>query len=159
MPWLEAFPLLFLDLNESSTPDSTWLRSPNPTIRYGQILIFESGNDPRAIARCARLPVLILGTALVLSVYFWGRRLLGAGSALLAAALTALSPNLLAHAKVATADLGCTALMFMSVWTLWRGFERDRVRDWIVCGMITGLALLSKFTALLLGPVYIVLSL
>ncbi len=158
MQRLEALPLLFLDLNESSAPASTWLRSVNPTIRYGQLLIFESGNDPRAIARCARLPVLLLGAALVLAVYFWGRRLLGAGPALLAAALTAVSPNLLAHAKVATADMGCTALMFMSVWTLWRGFEHDRVRDWIVCGMITGLALLSKFTALLLGPVYIVLA-
>ncbi len=155
---LEALPLLFLELNESPAPDSAWLRSVNPTIRYGQMLIFESGNDPRAIARCARLPVLLLGTSLVLAVYFWGRRLLGTGCALLAAALTALSPNLLAHAKVATADMGCSALMFVSVWTLWQGFERDRIRDWLACGVLTGLALLSKFTALLLGPMYIALA-
>ena len=53
MQRLEALPLLFLDLHESPAPDSTWRQSVNPTIRYGQILIFESGNDPRSRASVA----------------------------------------------------------------------------------------------------------
>jgi hypothetical protein len=157
MQELEAFPLLFLNLEAPPYP-SRWFSDRNPGLAYGNNFLFQSGNDARWIAFWARLPVLILGALLILGIYLWGRRLFGALPALAATAAAAFCPNLIAHSKVATADLGCTALMFVAVWTFWLGWQKGRRRSWLLCGMITGLALLSKYTALLLAPIYLVLT-
>lgn len=156
---LVALPLFLMNLEVPSKDDPSWQQAPNPMVEFGGQFLFESGNDVRKIALWARLPVLLMGTGLILAIFFWGRRLYGIGPALVGTAVAAFSPNLLAHAKVATTDLGCTVLMFLAVWTLWRSLRSDRMRDWLLCGFITGLALLSKYTALLLGPIYLILSL
>lgn len=155
---LMAFPLLFLDLEVPPEDLAEWDGYRNPVVVFARDFVYLSGNDVRQIAFWARLPILLLGTALVVAVYLWGRRLFGAGPALVGAAVTALSPNLLAHARLATEDLGCSALMFAAVWTFWRGVTIDRIRDWVMCGLVTGLALASKFTALLLGPIYLLIA-
>lgn len=155
---LEALPLLFMDLNVPSREDPGFRNNINPVVEFGRRFIFESGNDFLSITRWARLPVLFLGSFLVLALYLWGTELYGHGPALLATAIAAFSPNLLAHSKVATEDLGCTALMFMAVWTFWRALKLGRLADWLLCGLVTGLALISKYTALLLGPIFIVLA-
>jgi hypothetical protein len=101
--------------------------------------------------------VLLLAAALVACVFAWGRRLFGEGPALLASALTALCPNLVAHGRLATEDLGCTTLMFSAVWTLWRALDAPTGQRAALCGLLTGLALLSKYTALLLLPIFALL--
>lgn len=153
MQKLTALPLLFLPVRAPDPGAERFLAAPNPRASYGREFFFASGNDVRRLTRWARAPVLLLAAALVLCVFAWGRRLFGEGPALLAATLTALCPNLVAHGRLATEDLGCTTLMFASVWTLWRTLEAPTRRRALVCGLVTGLALLSKYTALLLAPI------
>ena len=107
----------------------------------------------------ARAPIWLLGACLVFVAAGFVRQLAGPGSALVSAFLIALSPNLLAHGRLATTDFGCAALMFGAVWTYWRSIERGRPIDWVVCGGVTGLALLAKYTSLLLLPTFLILSL
>jgi 4-amino-4-deoxy-L-arabinose transferase-like glycosyltransferase len=110
------------------------------------------------IAFRARLPFLFLGVGLVFAMGFWGRRLFGSGPAILATTVTALSPNLLAHSKLATTDLAGSTFIFLSVGTFWWASRTFGLRRWVVCGFVTGLALITKFTALLLGPIYFILA-
>ena len=159
MQQLEALPLLALDLAMPEIDDPRWRNSMNPAVSFGRLFLFEMGNDARQIASLARLPVLVIGAALVFGVYGFSRRPFGELPALLAAALAATSPNLLAHAKVATADLGCAAAMFGAVWCFDRAWQRRRARDWILCGAAAGVALLTKYTALLIGPIFVALAL
>ncbi len=112
---LEAFPLLFMDLKVPSHDDLSWRQSSNPVVSFGRRLFFENGNNFRQMAFWARLPVLFLGCCLILAVFLWGRKLYGPQPAIIATFFASLSPNLLAHAKVATEDLGCTAMMFIAV--------------------------------------------
>jgi len=155
MQMLEALPLLPMDIRAPGKDDPAWRSQPNPVVELGHRLIFEGGNDPVQIARWARLPVILLGTALVLCVFAWGRQLWGTGGGLVAALLVACDPNLLAHSKLATEDLGCTVFMLASVWMLHRALiTSQRLRDWLACGLLTGLALIAKYTALLLLPVF-----
>jgi len=154
---LVALPLLFQDLVVPPEDFSYWESRGNPVVGFGHRFLFESGNDPLRIAYWARLPTLLLGTALVGMVYLWGRKLYGARPALVATALVALSPNLLAHSRLATEDLGCSTLMFASVWAFWRAVHKPGYRKWLACGLVTGLALLAKYSSLLLGPIYIAL--
>lgn len=154
---LIALPLLSMDLKVPAADDPRWLESVNPVVQFGRQFFFEMGNDLERMTRLARLPVLLLGTALIVAIYLWGAQLYGPGPALLATLVAACSPNLLAHAKVATEDMGCTAFMFFAVWALWRSLKSDNLRHWLLCGVVTGGALVAKYTALLLGPVLLLL--
>jgi len=154
---LVALPLLFQDLVVPPEDFPYWESRGNPVVGFGNRFLFQSGNDPRSIAVWARTPILLLGMALVGMVYAWGRKLYGAKPALLGTALVALSPNLLAHSRLATEDLGCAALMFASVWMFWRAVHKPGHGAWLVCGLVTGLALLAKYSSLLLGPIYLAL--
>jgi hypothetical protein len=157
MQKLQGLPLLFMDLDAPVPGAARYLESPNPRATYGRDLVFFRGNDVERIARWGRAPGMLLGALLVLAIYGWGRELFGAGPALLAAALAAFCPNLLAHARLATEDLGCTALMFAAVWSFWRALLAPGIGRSLLCGAVTGLALLAKYTALLLGPAYALL--
>jgi len=154
MQKLSALPLLFLPVRAPDPGAARFLESKNPRATYGREFFFASGNDVLRLTRWARIPVLLLTATLVLCVFAWGRRLFGEGPALVAATLTALCPNLVAHGRLATEDLGCTALMFAAVWTLWRALDAPTGTRAALCGLVTGLALLSKYTALLLLPVF-----
>ena len=155
---LLALPLLTLELETPPEGVEHWLARRNSAVGYGNAFVYGIGNDVRQIEFRARLPSLLMGAGLVLAIYLWGRGLLGEMPALLASALAALSPNLLAHAKLATLDLGSTAFVFAAVWAFWSAAKRDRVWGWVICGLVCGLALLTKFSALLLTPMLALLG-
>ena len=106
----------------------------------------------------ARFPVWILGGCLIIVGAVLCARVGGPPSALTFALLAGLSPNLLAHGRLATTDMGCAALMFGSIWCLWRSIDDPRAGNWILLGIVAGLALLSKYTALLLCPAFLVIG-
>lgn len=156
MQKLQGLPLLFMDIE--APPLAPYLDSPNPRPHYGRDLVFRSGNDLERITRWGRAPALLLGFVLVLCIHAWGRSLFGGPAGLLAAGLAAVCPNLVGHAGLATEDLGCAALMFAAVFCFWRAVDRPGAARSAVCGVVTGLALLAKYTSLLLGPIYAVLA-
>ena len=105
-------------------------------LAYGSALVgvklSQGGLTPQQIASLlvAASASYPLGTFLVLLIYLWGNSIYGQKVALLAATIAALSPNLLAHSKVATEEMGCTALMFASVWSLWRCLKAPLFSYW-----------------------------
>ena len=159
MQKLSALPLLLLQVQVPPVDDPRVLRSENPRATYGREFFFESGNDALRMTQLARIPVILIGAGLVLGVFAFARSLFGTGPAVAAAALAVLCPNLVAHARLATEDLGCAAGMFAAVFTLWRCVERPGPVRALVCGVVTGLALLAKYTALLLVPIFALLAL
>ena len=154
---LQALPLLNLHLHQVDTTHAVWQNAAH--IVNGQYFIQTNAQHLHTISQRARFPILIIGTLLVLAIFFWGQQLYGTTPALLASAIAACSPNLLAHAKLATTDLGCAAFMFFATITFWYAVQHPHWKRWLLCGIITGLALLTKYTALLLGPTYVLLGL
>lgn len=150
-----ALPLLFMRLQvpPESEPDWQEVRQAD----FARSFIFAPGHNLRWMAFWSRLPVLLMGSLLVMAVFWWGRQLTGNIPALLSATLAAFSPNLLAHAKVATTDLGCTFFMFLSLWAFWKSCQTGKIQSWCLAGALTGLAILSKFTGLLLFICYAIL--
>ena len=113
----------------------------NSAPRYGKAL---------TLARLGILPFFLLACTIV---WLWGRKLLGEWGALAPVFLFTNMPPVLAHAGVATMDMAigagiCTALF---AYTLW--LEEGSLRRAIFFGLGLALALLSKFSALLLLPV------
>jgi hypothetical protein len=114
-------------------------------------------DDPIA-HQATLLPLVRLGcswiwlVALLLTAS-WSRRLYGPRAMALAAAIFALSPNLLAHGALATMELpllACTTGMFLLFWQFLRTGDP---RPFWGAAALGGLAFSCKFTAVIVPPI------
>ena len=105
----------------------------------------------------ARLSVLALAVAGGVIVYAWAFRLYGAAAAVGAVFLYTFCPNLQAHGHLATVDAAFTTAALATFFSLDHYRRRPGVVRLVVLGLTLGLALLTKFTAVLMLPVLFVL--
>lgn len=117
----------------------------------GLVLLFGSPRFERTLF-VARLAAISLGALLLLAAYFVARALGGSQAGLIAAALLALDPNIVAHSALIGTDvpLGLGVLLFVGALLLF--VERPSPGTGGLLGAAFGLAVLAKFTALLLLP-------
>jgi len=126
---------------------------------YGHAFLFENRVSPDAIAAAARAPFLAVFAALLALVFLAARRRHGAGAALFALALCALDPNLIAHAGVVHTDLGA-ALAFLATVLAWDRVWREPAAGRVaLAGVVLGLALATKFSAIYLPPIVLLQAL
>jgi len=100
----------------------------------------------------ARLPVLALGVALLLAIYGFTREMHGSGPALLSLALAATCPTLLAHARLVTTDLAAALGATLTLWAAWRWLRAPSWKRLLLLGVALGIALVSKYSCVLLVP-------
>jgi hypothetical protein len=105
-----------------------------------------------------RLPVVGLGIALALLVWHWARRLYGEEAGLVALAGCAFCPSLIAHAHLATTDVAFALAATAALYLAQRWLERPRLPALLAAGAALGLAQLTKFSAVLLYPVLLLLA-
>lgn len=132
------------------TPDSYFLGYP-----LGWEMMLGGRNDWRKILFLARLPVLFLSCGLAGLVYLWGRRLYGGAGGLTSLFLYVLCPNLLAHGRLATMDLGSAFFIFLALFALYLYAESPSPVRLVLAGVALGAAWAAKVTALLLIPVFV----
>src|SRR5262245_31970706 len=101
----------------------------------------------------SRVPTVIWSLVLGLLVFRWAKELYGASAGLLAFFLYSFEPNIMAHSRLATNDLLLTLLIFATVYQLWSYRNRPSPRGLLLTGVLFGLALLSKFSAVVLLPI------
>lgn len=100
-----------------------------------------------------RLAAVLLTAILAATLYRCATSFAGSVAGLLALFLCAFDPNFLAHASLATTDMGATAFSF---WAMWAGvcwLQRPTRWRWFVAALLLGLAQGAKLTALLVYPV------
>ncbi|MFG2944333.1 ArnT family glycosyltransferase [Streptomyces adustus] len=125
--------------------------------QVGRHLLYESGNDPWRLMLWARLPVITLTLLFGLVVFAFARDLVGARGAVVALALYAFSPDVIAQGSLATLDLPVTGFLVTSVWLVWRARRRPRL--WLpLSGVALGAALATKMSALPAVPVLMALA-
>ncbi len=105
----------------------------------------------------ARSMIFLLALALALVVWRVARSVWGPQGGLVSLALCALSPELLAHGSIATSDVGAALFFFLATVALWRVLN-EPVWPWAIASAtsLAGLAL-TKASAVLMGPVGVVL--
>jgi dolichyl-phosphate-mannose-protein mannosyltransferase len=121
-----------------------------------QLLWKLNQNGPSIVAR-ARLPVIGLTLLLAIIVYTWTRELFGARSGLLALTLLSFDPNILAHGNLATNDMGLTCFATLALYAFWRWMSRPTAARAVIAGLSLGLAQVSKFSAIYLIPVVLII--
>lgn len=112
--------------------------------------------DPAARLGPARTMMVVLGLLLLAVIYFWSNEAWGAGGGLVSLGLAALSPTLLAHARLVTTDVPAALGFAATLWTFWRFCHRPSVIRALAVGGALGVALLLKYLTLLLVPTLIV---
>ncbi len=108
------------------------------------------------ITQWARAPVWLASALCVWLAGHWALALFGPAAALTAALGVALSPTLMAHSRLATTDYLCSTAMLAASFLLWRALASARWRHWLAYGVLVAVAVMMKFTALLLGPVAVI---
>jgi hypothetical protein len=114
-------------------------------------------NDADRLLYRARLMSVLLGVLLGLLLFAWVGEWLGFRAAVVALVLYTIEPNIAAHSSLVTTDVGVTCFMFGTVYFLWRtsrGLTAWNVAATTLCFV---LAVLSKFSAAILGPVTVLL--
>ncbi|MEU0877417.1 phospholipid carrier-dependent glycosyltransferase [Lentzea sp. NPDC005914] len=122
----------------------------------GRHVLYESGNDPATLLLLARLPMIVLTLLFGLVVFLFARDLFGPVGGLVALALYALSPDVIAHGSLATLDVPAAGFLLTSVWLLWRA--RSRAVHLPLAGLALGAAVATKMSALAAVPVVLLLA-
>jgi 4-amino-4-deoxy-L-arabinose transferase-like glycosyltransferase len=104
------------------------------------------------IVASGRRPFPWLLFALVVVVWLIGRSVWSRAAGLLAAGVIAVEPNLVAHAGFVHTDVGVTLGMTATLGAALVAARRESWGGWIGSGLLLGVTLASKFTALLLLP-------
>ncbi len=161
-----ALPLLFFNLNLPIQTERLWQESSNfyydcwvQAREFGNSLIYSTGNNPEQILFAARLPMILLYLLLSLFTFFWARKLYGNVAGFIALILTALCPNLMAHARLINTDLGFTLFFLLSIYFYGQCLKNPKAKTAILPGIFLGLALASKYPSVALIPIFIILAL
>jgi 4-amino-4-deoxy-L-arabinose transferase-like glycosyltransferase len=115
---------------------------------FARAFVTALGDGLEAATFAARLPILLLALLGAALVFRWAADWFGAGPGLLALAFFAFDPNIIAHATLATTDLGLAVFGFASAYLLLRLLRREpRQRSKglvLTAGLALGLTLGTK---------------
>lgn len=129
---------------------------------FARQFLWNSNADVDLVVFLARLPIIFLALILGLSGYRFAKVYWQSGAAALAALLLFLfEPNLLAHGRYATTDMGAilfTFLTTMALMGLWFAPERWSWQRWALATLTMGLAFSSKLSTLAFVPVWLLLA-
>jgi 4-amino-4-deoxy-L-arabinose transferase-like glycosyltransferase len=158
---LSATPLLTMPELRLPTDHPSWERREG-WYEFADLFLWHYNNDTARIIFLARLPIVFLTMALALVGYRFADELWGRAAAIPALILLLFEPNLMAHGRYATTDMGGTLFTFLAtflLWRLWQRPERWHWRRWLAAALAMGLAFGSKLSALGFVPVWIILAL
>lgn len=120
----------------------------------GQALLSAPWNDNDRMLIASRTITLLLAILLGFYIYRFSTVLYGEKSGIISLTLFAFSPEMLAYSGLIIPDMPLAVFSFIAVYYFWLCRENDSMRNRLLAGVFLGLALLSKFTALLLLPIF-----
>ncbi len=112
--------------------------------------------DPTVFYLSGRILVAVIGVASIWLVYRIGKKLFDRNTALLAALFTAFNPIHVAYSKLIRTDVVMGTLVLVAFWFSIRLLEDRRWRDYLLAGFVTGLAVVTKYPAVVFAVTIIV---
>jgi hypothetical protein len=138
---------------DAARPESVAFQGP---FDIGHRFLYKENDADRLLYR-ARFMNVLLGVLLGLLLFCWVGEWLGFRAAAIALGLYTIEPNIAAHSALVTTDLGVTCFTFGAIYFLWRSCRS--MTPWTIAGFVLCFvfAILSKFSAAILGPIVLVL--
>lgn len=155
-----ALPLLLIQPNESP-PTAEERQGTFNGLTWSYEHRFWQNNQTQfeRILFWTRAMMIVLTLALGVLIFFYARSLFGSRAGAIAVALFTLEPTVLAHGRIVHTDLPA-ALAFLFFFFVLRIYLQARTaRNALLLGLASGLALLIKFSLIVLLPVLACLAL
>jgi hypothetical protein len=114
-------------------------------------------NDADRMLYDGRFMIVLLGILLGILLFSWAREWLGFWPATIALAFYTVTPDILAHSTLVTTDFGLACFFFGTVYFLWRTTRMLTIGNMTGLIIFLALSVVSKFSALVLGPIILVL--
>ncbi len=147
---LSALPLLTMPELRLPTDHPSWERREG-WYEFADLFLWQYNQEPGRIVFLSRLPIVFLSITLALTGHRFARGLWGKAAALPALVLLLFEPNLMAHGRYATTDMGGTlfaSLATFLLWRLWRAGGRWSWSRWTAAALGMGMAFGSKLSTL-----------
>ncbi|MBV9925769.1 MAG: glycosyltransferase family 39 protein [Acidobacteria bacterium] len=151
---LAAVPLLFAGVE---APAPQFAPGALPAERTDETSsLFWRANTARfeSIAFWSRLPAIVITLGLGWLIFIYARRLFGRRAALLAVVLYALEPTMLAHGRVVQTDVPAALAYLLFFYALDTYWLRPTFGRALLLGGAVGLALATKFSLVIVVPVF-----
>lgn len=151
-----ALPLYFLGAKLPLDHES-WRKGD--TVEFAKQFFYHTNGDcTDRFVFWARVPVVILSVFFGLAVFLFSRKIFGDAGGLISLLLYSFSPNIIAHSGLATADLMVAFFFFLSLTSFRSYLNQSNAMKLVLTGVMTGLAFLSKFSAVLLPPILLLIG-
>jgi len=151
---LAATPLLLLDINMEFTGEA-WQNADQWAL--AEQFLYKSGNNANLMLFLGRLANVIISVLLCLAVFLITKKHFGQVAALIATTLVAFEPLVLSHGHYVTTDVTITFFMLLALYYFTIFLDKPKVKTGLVFAIIFTLAMLMKFSAVLLVPVCLIL--
>ena len=151
---IPALPLLFFDLRFEPDKVSAQNAPGSNFYPYSLKFLFENNTDGKKLLFYSRLSMIALGILLGIHIFIWARMLYGNKGGFLALFFYVLCPNMLAHSGLVTTDFPLTAFFIVSLFCLYLLTDKITILRVFLAGISLGLALTTKYSALLLSLPY-----
>jgi hypothetical protein len=115
--------------------------------------IFGGATSVSRVFFLGRLPVMLSTICLATLVARWARDMYGTWGGTIALGLCVFDPNLIAHGRLVTTDMGFTLFLLLAVYLFWRFTRSPSLLLLISSGIAAGLAQSVKFSAILVLPI------
>lgn len=116
-------------------------------------------NTPQQTVELGRLISALAGTAATAAIFLLAKRQMGAGWALLAAAMTAATPLVAVHAHYLKEDLLFTCFFLITLLQLLKTLDAPKTSQFLLLGIAAGCAISSKYVGSLLIPLLLAAAL
>ncbi len=139
------------------TDTQAWQNDINGQWEQGATFLYGSGNDADRIIFWSRFPLLLMAVALGWLLFAWTRKRFNTTTALLVLMFYAFSPTVLAHSRYVTTDIGAALGFFIGIASFLAFLENPDRKRIAWAGLCLGIALLIKFSTVLLAPIYAIM--
>ncbi|MBN1424742.1 glycosyltransferase family 39 protein [Candidatus Fermentibacteria bacterium] len=129
------------------------------SVALGKLPILHGLASGLASFDAARVVTVCFSLLLGVGVFRWSRALYGVHGALLSLALVAFDPTILAHGSLVTTDLFASLMVLVALYRYWVFLREPTVPHAALSATTLGLAQLSKYTAVYLYPLFVLLFL
>ncbi|MDD5145298.1 MAG: glycosyltransferase family 39 protein [Candidatus Pacebacteria bacterium] len=159
---IAAIPLLFLHLNfpknnpewQTASPAEWW-----DQFNFASQFLYYSGNNPDQILFWSRIPMILVFLLLGFFIFFWAKELFGNTAALISLFLFSFSPIFLANGRLVTTDVGAAFGTVFATYFWLKFLKNPSKKSIIFAGLAFGIAMLLKFSLILLLPFFALITL
>ncbi len=152
---ISALPLRYFN-PRLATDHPSWRLRAAPIA--GAVFLYRNRVRPDVLLLAGRTPTMLFTLLLGGLIAVWARRRFGTGPALAALFFYATDPNFTAHGHYVTTDLFAALFIFAAALAWDQHLEVNSGRSLAAAGVVFGLALAVKFSALALAPALVLLD-